>query len=294
MSETPKDSLLDAFKKVFRPFIAVLLRNGISIAEFMEAMKTAFVEVAANEFEVPGKKMSQSRVAIVTGLTRKEVARIIKEEHQRLFGYEGSAQGRSARVLQGWHKDADYIGPYGMPSDLPYDSEDKEPSFSQLVKRHSGDMPARAMLDELMRIGAVEETRDGLYRVLSRTYIAPSLSSAQLENFKEALDDFHRTVTLNLERESVAGGRLQRRVFSDELLTDSELVEFESYARASTQGFLEETDDWLAKKIAGRRSEFIPSNARVAGVGVYYFVKDQPKYMELSDIFGEKEIQHED
>jgi hypothetical protein len=285
MNQTPKNSLLDAFKKILRPFIGVLLRNGVSIAEFIELIKTAFVEVSANDFEVPGKKMSQSRVAIVTGLTRKEVARVIKEEHRRLYGYEGSPQGRAARVLLGWHMDDDFIGPYGTPNDLHFDSKE-ELNFSDLVRRHSGDMPARAMLDELLRIGAVEETKDGLYRVLMRTYIPPNLAPGGLELMQKALADFHQTVIINLEKHPDRPGRFQRRVRSDELLTEKELVEFENYVKVSGQQFLEEIDDWLTKKIARRTTNFIPSDAKIAGVGLYHFVNEKKHFHELTEIFG--------
>ncbi len=292
MNQTPKNSLLDAFKKILRPFIGVLLRNGVSIAEFVELVKTAFVEVAANEFEVPGKRMSQSRVAIVTGLTRKEVARVIKEEHRRLYGYEGSPQGRAARVLLGWHMDDDFVGPYGTPNDLPFDSKDTL-NFADLVKRHSGDMPARAMLDELLRIGAVEETKDGLYRVLMRTYLPPSLAPGGLELMQKALADFHETVILNLERHPDRPGRFQRRVKSDDLLTDRELVEFENYVRTSGQQYLEDIDDWLTKKVDRRSTDFVPSNAKIAGVGLYHFVNETICYQELTEIFGRTD-DHED
>ena len=293
MNQTPKNSLLDAFKKILRPFIGVLLRNGVSIAEFIELIKTAFVEVAANDFEVPGKKMSQSRVAIVTGLTRKEVARVIKEEHRRLDGYEGSPQGRAARVLLGWHMDDDFIGPYGTPNDLPFDAKEGL-TFSDLVKRHSGDMPARAMLDELLRIGAVEETKDSLYRVLMRTYIPPSLAPGGLELMQKALADFHQTVILNLEKHPDRPGRFQRRVKSDELLTQRELVEFENYVRVSGQQFLEDADDWLTKKIARRTTDFVPSDARIAGVGIYHFVTAKKHFSELTEIFGGYDEQEDD
>ncbi len=293
MNQTPKNSLLDAFKKILRLFIGVLLRNGVSIAEFVELIKTAFVEVAANDFQVPGKKMSQSRVAIVTGLTRKEVARVIKEEHRRLYGYEGSPQGRAARVLLGWHMDDDFVGPYGTPNDLPFDSKEGL-SFSNLVKRHSGDMPARAMLDELMRIGAVEETKDGLYRVLMRSYIPPTLAPGGLDLMQKALADFHQTVIMNLEKRAVGAGRFQRSVWSDSKLTEAELVDFEHFVRASGQKYLEEMDDWLGKRIARRTSDFVPSNAKVAGVGIYHFVRDKKRFEELTEIFGGYDDQEED
>lgn len=293
MNQTPKNSLLNAFKKILRPFIGVLLRNGVSIAEFVELIKTAFVEVAANDFQVPGKKMSQSRVAIVTGLTRKEVARVIKEEHRRLYGYEGSPQGRAARVLLGWHMDDDFVGPYGTPNDLPFDSKEGL-SFSDLVKRHSGDMPARAMLDELMRIGAAEETKDGLFRVLMRSYIPPTLAPGGLDLMQKALADFHQTVIMNLEKRAVGAGRFQRSVWSDSNLTEAELVDFEHFVRGSGQKYLEEMDDWLGKRIARRTSDFVPSNAKVAGVGIYHFVRDKKRFEELTEIFGGYDDQEED
>ena len=293
MNQTPKNSLLDAFKKILRPFIGVLLRNGVSIAEFVELIKTAFVEVAANDFRVPGKKMSQSRVAIVTGLTRKEVARVIKEEHRRLYGYEGSPQGRAARVLLGWHMDDDFVGPYGTPNDLQFDSKEGL-NFSDLVKRHSGDMPARAMLDELMRIGAVEETKDGLYRVLMRSYIPPTLAPGGLDLMQKALADFHQTVIMNLEKQAVGSGRFQRSVWSDSKLTEGELVDFEHFVRGTGQKYLEEMDDWLGKRIARRTSDFVPSNAKVAGVGIYHFVRDKKRFEELTEIFGGYDDQEED
>ena len=42
------------------------------------------------------------------------------------------------------------------------------PTVAELVKRHSGDMSPRSILDELIRVGAVRETDKGWFRVLRR------------------------------------------------------------------------------------------------------------------------------
>jgi len=111
---------------------------------------------------------------------------------------------------------------------------------------------------------------------------------------QKALADFHQTVIINLEKHPDRPGRFQRRVKSDELLTQRELVEFENYVRVSGQQFLEDADDWLTKKIARRTTDFVPSDARIAGVGIYHFVTEKKHFSELTEIFGGYDEQEDD
>lgn len=59
-------------------------------------------------------------------------------------------------------------------------------SFSELVKRYSGDIPVRAVLDELLRVGAVKQLRDGRICLLSRGYIPQKGSAEQLNRPQRA------------------------------------------------------------------------------------------------------------
>jgi hypothetical protein len=56
------------------PLVRILLKNGVSFAEFAELLKNVFVDVAERDLGMPGRRPSQARVAILTGLSRKEVA----------------------------------------------------------------------------------------------------------------------------------------------------------------------------------------------------------------------------
>jgi hypothetical protein len=158
MTDPLRIGLLSAFRKLLQPLVRILLRRGVSFAELAEVLKNVFVEVAERDFDIPGRKMSQSRIAILTGLSRKEVAK------QKAILDSGDALNfvsnlnRVSRVLVGWHSDSAFTGPYGMPLELPFESGVGEPSFVELVRKYSGDMSPRAMLDELLRVGAVEES----------------------------------------------------------------------------------------------------------------------------------------
>src|SRR5512144_2025597 len=152
MTGTVRPGLLAAYRKILQPLVRILIRHGISFGELSEVLKTVFVEVASRDFTLPNRKVSQSRIAILTGLTRKEVA---KQEEILASGQALSIDtnlNRATRVLEGWHTDPEFTGPYGMPLELPFESDGNGASFTTLVRKYSGDMAARAMLDELLRV----------------------------------------------------------------------------------------------------------------------------------------------
>ena len=164
-----KTGLLAAYRRFMAPLVRILIRNGISFNEFADELRGVYVDVAASDFPIEGRSPSGTRVAILTGLTRKEV----KRQLERSAGVKSESLPpdvhRVTRVLDGWHKDPDFTGPYSLPLEVFFDKPNGEtPSFSELVRRHSGDMSARAMLDELLRIDAVEQLPDG---TLERLYL---------------------------------------------------------------------------------------------------------------------------
>ena len=149
-----KQGLLAAYRRFMGPLVRILIRNGISFNEFADELKGVFVEVAQSDFPIDERNPSGTRIAILTGLTRKEVKK-------QLEVIEGSASSRAPearmsrvnRVLDGWHKDNEFVGPYSLPLELMFDERRGDvPSFSELVRRFSGDMSPRAMLDELVRL----------------------------------------------------------------------------------------------------------------------------------------------
>ena len=69
-----------AVLRVLRALIRVLVRHGVALPAFVELAKRAYVDVALNDFAIPGRKPSVSRAAPLTGLTRKETQRMVDDQ----------------------------------------------------------------------------------------------------------------------------------------------------------------------------------------------------------------------
>ncbi len=229
-----------AVSQLLRPLFRLLLRNGMSYGVFEEIARRNFVDVAFREFSIPGKKASISRTSILSGLSRKEV--------QRLIGLsmlpEAAAlesNNRAARVISGWVRDPDFFDANRQPRAL----EDKGPaSFETLVKRHSGDMPTRAVLDELIRVGAVQRRDDGRIELLVRAYVPQKGVNEKLAILGSDVADLIETIDHNLQ-DGVSNPRFQRKVMYHNMPADL-LPAFKNLSSEQAQVLLEKLDRWLS------------------------------------------------
>ena len=165
MQDKIKKQILDAFFVVLRPIAKILLRYGIGFREFAEVAKSAFVDVATTDHGIRGRPTNISRVAVMTGLTRKEVRRIRDQTKngQRSLAVKTTSL---ATVLHRWNSEDEFLDEDRRPAVLPFSGDKK--SFSSLVKRFGGDIPPGAMRTELKRVRAIEEDSDGNLRAIRR------------------------------------------------------------------------------------------------------------------------------
>ncbi len=273
MEADQKQGLLNAYRRLLRPLIRILIRNGVAYGEFAEVAKEVYVDVASRDFKVPHRKMSQARIAIVTGLTRKEVARLLSG-NKRGKNELRSNHNRVTRVLTGWHTDADYTGPYGLPLELVFEGERGQPSFSELVHRYSGDMAARAMLDELMRIGVVIETESGWYKALTRTYTPAIHEPASLDRLASVVYNFINTIDQNIFEQDTTKRNFERYVFADNGIKAEDLPRFRMFIKERAQLLLEEIDNWLSQLEEPDAKRGKPIRT---GLGIYHYVDAEDK-----------------
>lgn len=260
--------LVSAVARLLRPLVRVLLANGLPFGAFMDLAKRAYVEVALNEFGIPGKKQTISRVSVLTGLTRKEVQRLLQDASLDESVDEG--YNRAARVVSGWVRDPEFTDSFGEPLLLPV--EGVITSFSALVRRYSGDMPARAVLDELVRVGAIERLHDGRLRLLARAYVPRKSDVEKLGILGHDVADLISTIDHNLEH----GATLpffQRKVMYDNLPVEA-LEELRTLTAANGQQLLERLDKWLARQDRDVNPDVKGTGRMRAGIGIYYFEQD--------------------
>lgn len=282
-----RDHLRRAYRRLLHPLIRILIRNGVTAPEVEEWVRQVFVDAAmSDEFQLPGRRLSDTRLAILTGLSRKEVHRLRTGEKS---DRDESKLSRVGRVLAGWTQDPEFTGPYGLPLALPFEDDPRvdAPSFTELVRRFSGDMAPRAMLDEMLRTGLAQVDEDGLVKNTGRIYIPSKLDPAGIEQVGRALARLGDTIDYNNQVEPQTLGRFQRYVVTDFGLTEEQYQEFTVYLRQKCQQLLETLDNWIGmqegRKGTAERLERIPKKKIMTGVAICHFVDQKLPFEDEPD-----------
>lgn len=255
--------IIAACRHWLRPIARWLLRSGLTWKEFADLSREVFVETATAEFGLRGRPTNVSRVALLTGLARRDVRRIQTDACDRRAAAAEESLNHATRVLSGWHLDADFLDPDGRPSILP--ATGPTPSFEVLLKRYAGDIPTTALVKELRKSGSIEELSDGRYRALRRYYMPLPMDGRAVERAGSVLADLATTIEHNLSRAEREPARFEGRA-QNRSIDPRHLPAFRAFVEREAQGLLERVDDWLANHEAETSSE--AANLRL-GVGVY-------------------------
>jgi hypothetical protein len=266
MNEGILKPLSAAVLRLFRPLVRVLLRNGVSYRTFADFAKWVYVDVATKEFGIKGRKQSTSRVSVITGLSRKEVKRV-RELPRPDDSASVERYNRAARVIAAWRRESKFNDAEGNAAPLLL--EGTGATFSELVKRFSGDVPVRAILDELIRIGAVERLEDGRVSLIVRAYIPETSEADKLHILGTDVGYLISTIDYNL-RDDPMGPIFQRKVAYDNLPNEV-LPEFRELSAKRAQALLEKLDRWLAQRDRDVTPTVRGTGRNRAGLGIYYF-----------------------
>lgn len=266
MKSHAKQALSAAIVTLLRPLVRILLRNGIPYGAFADLAKRVYVEIATREFTIAGRKQSKSRVSILTGLSRKEVLRVNRLPPP---GDLGAAEryNRAARVLGGWVRDRRFADKDGDPAVLTTDGEGNG-TFGELARTYSGDAPARAVLDELLRVGAVERVSKGRVRLVERAYIPKKGEVDKIGILGMDVADLIATIDHNILVPQAPF--FHRKVCHDNLPSEA-LPELRVQVSGRAQMLLEALDRWMSDRDRDVNPEAGGTGRRRAGVGICYF-----------------------
>ena len=260
-SQSLEGRLLRAARRILVPLVRLLLRNGITANAFQELSRKVFVDVAYDEFGIEGKPQTLARVSVITGLNRKEVARLHKLEG--LDQADLVWWNRAGTVIAGWTTDPQFQTKAGYPLDLPF--SEGEPSFSDLVRKYSGDMYPRSVADELLRLGTIEEV-EGKLRLTRRGYVPSTDPAGMIDILGQDTAQFMATIDHNIQ----SGGEdtlFQAKVQASNL-PQEHLAAFNEYSRQVSLRAIDDVARWLNEHDAGKDTS--GSDARfAAGLGVF-------------------------
>lgn len=149
-----RELAVSALLQIFEPLIGFVIDAGLSTNDLYSIARHAAVRrVAAQQLEA-SRRINISGIAATTGIPRSEISRILKITGKEAEKSIDTRQQSTNRILAAWHEEPKFTTPNGEPADLKVYG--RGPTFDLLVKRHGCGIPTRAILDELVRIHAVE------------------------------------------------------------------------------------------------------------------------------------------
>jgi len=208
--------VLERVLRVMRPLVRLLIRNGVPYPSLATALKHVFVEAARAELAARSMAQTDSAVTLLSGVHRRDV---------RNLGRPGSSRKLQApeprsipgEVIANWLTDPAYLDAAGAPRVLPRGAVEDPGTFDALVAGVSRDVRPRAVLDELLRLGAVREVEGGLRPVGSG--FVPRQDFEELSRlFADNLSDHAAAAASNLLGES---NHLEQSVYVDEITGES-------------------------------------------------------------------------
>lgn len=274
--ESHSKLLVQTIATILRPMVRILLRHSVSAGAMNEIVNRVYVEVAENEFKVPGRKQSDSRVSVLTGLHRKHVARIKNFPSLEKVELE-ERHNRAVRVLSGWTRDRRFKTKAGKPSVLPFEGKK---SFSELVEKYSGGVPPRAIRDELTRVGVIEINTQNKIKLKTKGYVPGSSDIEKMRILGMDAADLVSTIDHNMTHKH-PDLRFQRTVVYDSIPVEH-ANEFRKLSAKYGQELLEKLDRWLAKRendTQGKR----PQTIRL-GTSVFQFEEETESNQETNSV----------
>ena len=268
MTQSLKTMLPKAVIHMLKPLIRVLMRNEVSHAEFSALAKQAYVDVAYKHFSIPNKKMTYSRVAVLTGLNRKEVVVLSKKDEAVLVG----TPNRSTRVVNGWLNDPDFLDKNKDPLVLNVKGDN---SFSTLVARYSGDITIGAIIDELERLGIAKKINSEQIFLNQQGYIPESGEIEKIDILSTCTSDLLSSAVHNIEN-GKDDGRFQRQLVYKSV-PEEIAVEFQEICTKKSSNLLIDLNKWLGDKLANtdkyaiKATDNSDKTPKRLGLGIYYF-----------------------
>ena len=268
-----KEHVIRSCRHLILPVVGFLLRHGVTWSEFSDLSKEAFVMVARSDYGVQGRPTNNARVAMLTGLSRREVARV---RNCLLDGADTDDEqhgNQISQILTGWHVDPEFVDASGQPKDLPVTGP--KGSLDSLLKRYAGDLPYGAIRKEMQQRELIEEPSDGIFRVLRRDYIYSELDPGVVSRMARALHDHAATLEHNLNEQRLSAPRFEA-IADNASIKPATYKVFKHLVEERGLSFLQDMDAWLSENEVDSSLDTDTRTLRL-GVGVYLIYDENEK-----------------
>jgi len=226
------DVVIAMLRRMLRPLVRLLVSQQIPYPLLSRLLKRLYVDVASEDFALDGKRVTVSRLSLLTGIHRREVKRI-QEQTPESEDAPPAAITLGAQIVARWTGEAPFVDGAGRPRALVRQSDDPStPSFQGLVNSVSVDIHPRSVLDEWLRIGVATLTEDDRVELAANAFV-PSRGFEEKAHFVgRNLRDHVAAAAHNLEADP--SPFLERSVYYGDL-PEAAVAELRALARDAGQ-----------------------------------------------------------
>jgi len=281
MMPSAKELISRSFYRLLGSIVRLGLRNGLTYKEFSAISKQLYVRISAEEYGLQGRPTNMARIALMTGMDRKEIKKIMLLIDSQCEA--PIAPDRMSNILTAWYEKPEYLGSDEQPLIIPI--EGPAPSFEHLVKSYGGDIALITVLREFKRSQTVSESRSGgnvqvhkryyVPNYLTNSSVAPELVSPEaITQGSSMLVDHVNTIFHNLYREDVNQREKIDLRASNTAIRKEAVDEFYQLVDRKGMKFLEEMDQWLSQHEVSNPSE----ESERLGVGLYFIAGENDSF----------------
>lgn len=262
-----KEQFAAAIRRMLRPVVRQLVAYGVTYPALDQMIRELYVETAEQDFALTHKRPTDSRVALMTGLNRKEIARL---RHRTVS--EGAAveveDTAITRVIGRWMGGPPFSDSRGRPKPLPYEGARKRATFSRLVKDRGVDVPVRSVLDELVRTAVAEIDDAGVVHLKQQANVPAGDLEGKLTLLASDPGELFSTIVHNVENPEKPW--LQRKVVYDNIGSEA-LDELRESSRATGEEFIRRSNVLLSANDRDRTPDAPGGKRSRVVLGVYYY-----------------------
>lgn len=254
--------------RVLQPLVRLLVRHGVTYPAFAAALKRVFLDAAKDELQARGMARTDSALSLLSGVHRRDVRTLERAEAPPAARSRGQRTGAPlslvGEVAARWVSDKRWLDGRSRPRAL------ERVEFDRLVESVSRDVRPRAILDELLRLGAVSE-RDGGGIALAAGGFAPRQGFVEMtELFAANVGDHAAAAVANLADDA---NFLEQAMYVDQLGAESAATLQRAAVKAWSQA--------LRPVLAQARSRFDadaaapPATRHRVRFGVYFYSTEE-------------------
>ena len=185
-----------ALLQLLEPLTAFIIDAGLSSGDMYVLFREATVRsVARRQLEI-SRRVNISGIAATTGIPRAEISRILKQKSIQDNRTANRRQQSTNRILAAWHDEPKFTNVNGQPAALKIYG--RGGTFESLVRSYGRGIPPRAVLDELLRSGAVEVLPGQRVRARASLSVHRGLSPQAIKAFGDRTSDLLSTMLSNM------------------------------------------------------------------------------------------------